>query len=90
MAFITHLGAWNAQEMGVYPRIRCAAFSWPSTSLTYTSDYRILSKLALLTKRNKGVVELVFAKPLKSREVHFNKSKEQGEMKELHKSKHKN
>ena len=78
------------QEMGVCPRIRCAALSWLSASLTYTSDCRILSRLALLTKRNKGVVELVSAKPLKPREVHFSKSKEHGEMEELHKSKHKN
>ena len=78
------------REMGVYPRIRCAALSWPSASLTYTSNCWILSRLALLTKRNKGVVELVSAKPLKQRKVHSGKSKEQGEMKELHKSKHKN
>ena len=90
MALITHLGAWNTQEMGVYLRIRCAALSWSSASLTYTSNCRILSRLALLTKRSKGVVELVFAKPLKPREMHFGKSKEQGEMEELHKSKHKN
>ena len=90
LALITHLGAWNAREMGVYPRIMCAALSWPLASLTYTSDCRILSRHVLLTKRNKGVVELVSAKPLKSREMHFSKSKEHGEMKELHKSKHKN
>ena len=90
LVLITHLGAWNAREMGVYPRIRCAALSWLSASLTYTSDCRILSRLALLTKRNKGVVKLVSAKPLKPREVHFSKSKEHGEMEELHKSKHKN
>ena len=90
MTLITHLGAWNAREMGVYPRIRCAALNWPSASLTYTSNYRILSKLALLTKRNKGVVELVSAKPLKPRKKHFSKSKEHKEMEELHKSKHKN
>ena len=90
MAFITHLGAWNAWEMGVYPRIRCAALSWPSASLTYTSDCRILSRLALLTKQSKGLVEWISAKPLKQREVHSDKNKEQGEMEELHKSKHKN
>ena len=90
MALITHLEAWNGWEMGMYPRIRCAALSWSLASLTYTSDCRILSKFALLTKRNKGVVELVSAKPLKPREVHFNESKEQGEIKELHKSRHKN
>ena len=89
MALITHLGAWNAQDIGVYPRIRCATLSWPLASLTYTSDCRILSRLALLTKLSKGVVELVSAKPLKPREVHFGKSKEQGEMEELHKTKHK-
>ena len=76
------------QEMGVYPRIRCATFSWPLASLTYTSDYRILFKLALLTKRNKGVVELISAKPLKQREVHSIKSKEQGKREELHKLKY--
>ena len=70
------------REMGVYPRIRCAALSWPSASLTYTSDYRILSRLALLTKQNKGVVELVSTKPLKQREVHFSKNKEQEETEE--------
>ena len=89
MAFITHLGAWNAWEMGVYPRIKCAALSWSSVSLTYTSDCRILCRLALLTKQNKGVVELISAKPLKQREVHSSKSKEQGKMEELHKSKRK-
>ena len=82
LALITHRGAWNAREMGVYPRIRCAALSWPSASLTYTSDCRILSRLALLTKRNKGVVELVSVKPLQQREVHFNKNKEQEETEE--------
>ena len=90
MAFIMHLGAWNAWEMGVYPRIRCAALSWPSASLTYTSDCRILSRLALLTKQSKGLVEWISAKPLKQREVHSDKNKEQGEMEELHKSKQKN
>ena len=89
LAFMTHLGAWNAREMGVYLRIRCAALSWPSASLTYTSDCRILSRLALLTKRNRGVVEWISAKPLKQREIHSGKSKEQGEMEELHKTKHK-
>ena len=87
LAFITHLGAWNVREMDVYPRIRCAALSWPSDSLTYTSDCRILSRLTLLTKRNKGVVELIPTKPLKQREVHSSKSKEQGKMEELHKLK---
>ena len=76
MVLITHLGAWNAREMGVYPRIKCAALSWLLTSLTYTTDCRILSRLALLTKRSKGVVEWIFAKPLKQREVHSGKSKE--------------
>ena len=71
----------------MYPRIRCAALSWPSDSLTYTSDCRILSRLAQLTKRNKGVVELISAKPFKQREVHSSKSKEQGKIEELHKSK---
>ena len=78
LALITHLGAWNVQEMGVYPRIRCAALSWPSASLMYTSDCRILSKLALLTKQSKGVVELGSTKPLKPRKVHFSNSEEQG------------
>ena len=82
MALITHLGAWNAQEMGMYPRIRCAALNWSSASSTYTSDCRILSRLALLTKRNKGVVELGSAKPLKPRRVHFSKNKEQEETEE--------
>ena len=71
-----HLGAWNALEMGVYPRIRCTALSWPSASLTYTSDCRIMSKLVLLTKRSKGVVELGSAKPLKPREVDFSNNEE--------------
>ena len=75
------------REMGVYPRIRRAALSWPSASLTYTSDCRILSRLTLLTKQNKGVVELIYAKPFKQREVHSSKSKEQGKIEELHKSK---
>ena len=75
--------------MGVYPRIKCVALSWSSVSLTYTSDCRILCRLALLTKQNKGVVELISAKPLKQREVHSSKSKEQGKMEELHKSKRK-
>ena len=77
-----HRGAWNAREMGVYPRIRCAALNWPSASLTYTSNCRILSRFALLTKRNKGVVELVSAKPLKPREMHFSGNKEQEETEE--------
>ena len=81
MALITHLGAWNAREMGVYPKIRCAALNWPSASLTYTSDCRILSKLALLTKRSIGVMELGSAKPLKPRKVHFSNSEEQGKWK---------
>ena len=88
LAFITHLGARNAREIGVYPRIRCATLSWPSDSLTYTSDCRILSRLALLTKQNKGVVELISVKPFKQKKkVHSNKSKEQGKIEELHKSK---
>ena len=73
----------------MYQRIRCTTLNWLSASLTYTSDYRILSKLTLLTKRNKGVVELISTKPLEQREVHSSKSKEQGKMEELHKSKHK-
>ena len=76
-----HLKAWNAREMGVYPRIRCAALNWPLASLTYTSDCRILSKLALLIERSKGVVELGFAKPLKPRKAHFSNSEEQGKWK---------
>ena len=51
----------------MYPRIRCAALSWPLALLTYTSDCRILSKLTLLTKQSKGVVELGSVKPLKPR-----------------------
>ena len=82
MSLITHRGAWNAREMGVYLRIRCATLSWPSASLKYTLDCRILSRLALLTKRNKEVVELVSAKPLKPREVHFSKNKEREETEE--------
>ena len=66
-----HLGAWNVREMGVYPRIRCIALSWSSASLMYNSDCRILSKLALLTKWSKDVVELGFAKPLKPRKSTF-------------------
>ena len=81
LALITHLGVWNTREMGVYPRIRCAALSWPLALLSYTSDCRILSKLALLTKRSKGVVELGSAKPLKPRKVHFNNSEKQGKWK---------
>ena len=81
LALITHLGAWNAQEMGVYPRIRCAALSWPSALLTYTSNCKILSKLTLLTKQSKCVVELGSAKPLKPRKVHFSNSEEQGKWK---------
>ena len=76
LAFITHLGAWNAREIGVYPRIRCAALSWPLVSFTYTSDHRILSRLALLTKRSKGLVEWISAKPLKQKEVHSDKNRE--------------
>ena len=78
LALITHLEAWNAREMGVYPRIRCVTLSWSSAALTYTSDCRILSKLALLTKRSKGAVELGSAKPLNPRTVHFSNSEEQG------------
>ena len=76
LALITHLGAWNAREMGLNPRMRCVAFNWPLTSLTYTSDCRILSKLALLTKRIKGVMELGSAKPLKPGKIYFSNSKE--------------
>ena len=25
LAFITHLGAWNPRDIGLYPRITCAA-----------------------------------------------------------------
>ena len=85
LAFITHLGAWNAREIGVYPRIRCAALSWLSASFTYTSDCKILSRPTLLTKLSKGLVLWVSAKPLKQKEVHFDKNREQGEMKEWHK-----
>ena len=81
-SYHTLRGAWNAREMGVYPRIRCAALSWLSASLMYTSDCRILSRLTLLTKRNKREVELVSAKPLKPREMHFSKNKEQKETEE--------
>ena len=76
LAFITHLGAWNAREIGVYPRIRSAALSWPSALFTYTSDRKILSRLALLTKLSKGLVLWLSAKPLKQKEVHFDKNKE--------------
>ena len=76
LAFITHLGAWNAREIEVYSRIKCAAFSWPLDSFTYTSDHRILSRLALLTKLNRGLVEWLSAKLLKQREVHFDKNRE--------------
>ena len=72
-----HLGAWNAHEMGVYPRMRCVALSWPFDLLTYTSDCGILSKLTLLTKRSEGVVELGSAMSLKPRKTHFSNNKEQ-------------
>ena len=65
LAFITHLGAWNAKEMGVYPRIMCATRNWPSASFTKTSDRRILSKLSLLTNLSRGLVECLSAKLLK-------------------------
>ena len=77
LALITHLGAWNAREMGVYPRMRCAALSWPSDSLMYTSDCKILSKLTLLTKWSEGVVELGFTMSLKPRKTHFSNNEEQ-------------
>ena len=76
LAFITHLEAWNAREIGVYPRIRYVALSWLLDSFTYTSDRRILSKLTLLTKLSKGLVERLSAKPLKQKEVHFDKNRE--------------
>ena len=72
-----HLGAWNAHEMGLYPRMRCAALNWPSDSLTYTSDCRTLSKLTLLTRRSKGVVawgSIISLKPMKT---HFSNNKGQ-------------
>ena len=69
-------GAWNAQKIGVYPRIRCAALSWPSASFTYTSDCRILSMLTLLTKLNKGLVEQLSAKSLKQRKMNFDKNRD--------------
>ena len=65
LAFITHLGAWNAKEMSVYPRIMCTTRNWPSTSFTNTSDQRILSRLSLLTNLSKGLVERLSAKSLK-------------------------
>ena len=77
LALITNLGAWNAREMGLYPRIRCAALSWPSDSLMYTSDCKILSKLALLTKWSEGVLELGSVISLKPRKTHFSNSKGQ-------------
>ena len=76
LAFITHLGAWNAREIDVYPRIKCASLSWPSVSFMHTSDRRILSRLALLTKLSRGLVEQLSAKLLKQREVHFDKNRE--------------
>ena len=39
-------------------------------------DRRILSKLALLTKLSKILVERLSAKPLKQRGVHFDKNRE--------------
>ena len=69
-----HLEAWNAREMGVYPRMRCATLSWPSDLLTYTSNCRILSKLTLLTKRSEGVVELGSVMSLKQKKIHFSNS----------------
>ena len=77
LALITHFEAWNAREMGVYPRMRCAALSWPSDSLTYPSDCRILSKLALLTKRSEGVRALGSAMSLKPMKIHFSNDKGQ-------------
>ena len=67
LAFIMHLGAWNAREIGVYPRIKCAAFNWPSASFTYTLDRKILSRPTLLTKLSKGLVLWLSAKPLKQK-----------------------
>ena len=81
MAFITHLEAWNAREIGVYPRIRYVALSWLLDSFTYTSDRRILSRLTLLTKLSGGLVERLSAKPLKQRKMHFDKIKNRGKRK---------
>ena len=78
LAFIMHLGAWNAWEIGVYPRIRYVALSWSLDSFTYTSDRRILSRLTLLTKLSGGLVERLSAKPLKQRKLHFDKNRDRG------------
>ena len=86
LALITHFRAWNAFEMGVYPRMRCAALNWPSDSLTYTSGCRILSKLALLTKRSEGLRVLGFAMSLKLMKIHFSNDKKQQKLKSYIKS----
>ena len=79
------LGAWNAQEIGVYPRIRYTALSWLSVLFTYTSNLRIQFRLTLLTKLSRGLVEWLSAKPLKQRKMHFDKNKDRGKTKEKHK-----
>ena len=76
--------------MGVYPRMRCVALSWPSDSLTYTSDCRILSKLTLLTKRSEGLRVLGSAMSLKPMKIHFSNDKKTTEMEELCKVKSQN
>ena len=62
----------------MYPRIRYVALSWPSDSFTYTSDHRILSRLTLLTKLSRGLVERLSAKPLKQRKMCFDKNRDKG------------
>ena len=86
LALITHFRAWNACEMGTYPRMRSAALSWPSDSLTYTSGCRILSKLALLTKRSEGLRVLGSAISLKLMKIHFSNDKKQQKWKSYIKS----
>ena len=72
----------------MYPRIRYVALSWPSDSFTYTSDHRILSRLTLLTKLSRGLIERLSAKPLKQRKMCFDKNRDRGKTKEKHKPRH--
>ena len=49
LALITHFGAWKSDEIGLYPKIRWTARSWP-LSCTKTLAWSILSKLSLLNR----------------------------------------
>ena len=85
---ITHFDAWKLLDIGVQPRIRCAALSWPSL-WTNILAFSILSKLGCLTRLKLGTTAFLSTKPLGKTKEHCQQKTAQIKGKLIYKHKQK-